>query len=277
MCLVILVSVTCCAQSSPFAASVVNSEAWAGDGLYNDPAASVVGKPSTWIYDPGYDDPVYGYPASTTASSVVNSPFNTDPAGNKLITALGDQDELVVAFDHFVMDDSSNLYGMDFTVFAAYAFTGDGWITESTDMDTYSIADGSLSTWDNFEMTVSISPDLVNWYTYATTINNDNLMPAQAFAWNNNQWGAEQDWTKPLDPSLTHADFAGATVAEALELYAGSAGGMSFDLAGSGFSAIKYIKLTGPGKIDGFADVAAVPEPCSILLIGLGAILMRRK
>lgn len=274
----ILLSLTGGLLASPFAASVVNSGDWAANGLYNDPAASVVGKPTTLIYDPGYNDPVWGYPASTTACSVVNSPFNTDPSGNKLITVLNNN-EVIAAFDHDIRNDAANPYGRDFIVYSAYAFTGSDWVTEITDMDTYSILDGSLATMSAFNMTVSVSPDLVHWYTYSTTINNSNYLPTQAYAWNSvlNQWAGEMDWTKPLNPALTQADFGGKTVAQAIAMYDGSAGGMAFDLTDSGFDAIRYIKVSGTGKIDGFADVAATPEPVTIVLFGLGGLMIRHR
>jgi hypothetical protein len=263
---------------SPFATSVISSSGLAGDGIYNDPVA-VLGKPSTWIYDPGYDDPVYGYPESTTACSMVNSAWNTDPSGNKLIVSMAEADEIVVGFDHSIQDDAANPYGLDFIVFGAYAFIGSDWVTEDTDMATYTITDGSLTSFDDFAVTVSVSPDLTNWYTYTTTVNNGNFMPTHAYEWDsvNGQWGDELEWTKPLDPTLAQTDFANKTVAEAIDMYNGSAGGMAFDLSVTGFSSINYIKVTGPGKIDGFADVAAVPEPATIMLFGLGGFLAFRR
>lgn len=87
----------------------------------------------------------------------------------------------------------------------------------------------------------------------------------------------ESDYTKPVDQSLTSADFAGKTGAQAIALYNGSVGGTSFDLVESGYSWIQYIKVEGVngfngGEIDGFSDVAAVPESGPMLALASGSI-----
>ena len=115
-------------------------------------------------------------------------------------------------------------------------------------------------------------------------------MPGPAFprADNSDGWGALNDFSKPVDPSLsTVSDFVGRSVAYADNtLYNGAAGGQAFSLAGSGLSTINYIEFTGYGNIDAVAGVsdapAAVPEASSVvslglLLLGLGAVAVRRR
>lgn len=116
------------------------------------------------------------------------------------------------------------------------------------------------------------------WYTFTNGPYADGMFPTNAFAWDSdsNNWGNELDWLKPVDPNLSVSDFDGLSVAEAIELYDGSAGGTGFDLKdldpnayaalaidpNTGRKWIQYIKveyLPGSdyeGEIDGFSDVA---------------------
>ncbi|MBC7807999.1 MAG: PEP-CTERM sorting domain-containing protein [Akkermansiaceae bacterium] len=77
-------------------------------------------------------------------------------------------------------------------------------------------------------------------------------------------------------------------MADAIDLYDGSAGGTSFSLAATGFSSISYIRVTGignAGEIDGFSrvgfantGVVVVPEPGTMGLIffaGVGGLVCR--
>ena len=95
----------------------------------------------------------------------------------------------------------------------------------------------------------------------------------------------ENDFTLPVDPSLTLAALTVGTSADAMALYAGSAGGAGFDLAESGYEWIEYIRVEGVsgfsgGEIDAFSDVAAVPVPGAIWLLGsglMGLVALKRK
>jgi len=114
------------------------------------------------------------------------------------------------------------------------------------------------------------------------------MFPTQAYQWDAGSatWTDEEmDWTKPVDPSLASTMFnGGISAAAAIAMYDGSAGGTGFDLSESGFDWIQYVKVEGLGDnygadIDGFSDVAPVPEPAtmSMLVLGAAAILRRRR
>lgn len=264
---------------SPFATELVSSTGLTGTSLYNDPYA-VLGKPSTMFYN------AWGG-AGNRRVKLIEPAYNVGPDGEKLITTINTGQSIVVAFDHQVMDDPLNPYGIDFLVFGNSFFAGSGSASDATNLNTFNISGSVFAEY----MKISISQDGTNWYTYDNGPYGDAMFPTNAYLWDsvNACWtDTESDYTKPVDPSLTSADFAG-TAAHAVELYDGSAGGTGFDLAESDYSWIQYIKVEGVsgfagGEIDGFSDVAAaaVPEPGSLVailsgLIGMGGLAIRRR
>lgn len=264
---------------SPFATEVVASTNLPGTGLYDSPQA-VLGKPSTVFKNlpgPGV--------SGNGRVKLVEAAYNTDPSGNKLITTINKGQSVTVKFDHQVTNDPTNPFGLDFIVFGNAFFTSNGFVSDASNMNTLKVTGGAFLE----PLQISVSPDNVSWYTYASGPYGDSLFPTQAYRWDRTgaKWtDQEMDFTKPVNPSLTQSSFAGLTGADAIDLYNGSGGGTGFDLAPSGFSSIQYIRVTGVdgfagGEIDAFADVAGtaapVPEPISFIALGLGVAAMVRR
>jgi hypothetical protein len=262
----------CAAHAQTFASQVESFSGLGKNPLYNDPNA-MLGKSTLWNRDT-----FGGGPLERVATSIGYAPWGTDDNDNNVITSIPNGGEVIVSFDDPIVDDPLNWFGMDFTVYGNSSFLTSGFIEWNTNLENITIAGPEVFA----EPTeVSVSPDLVNWYTYTTTFADD-LFPTQAFEWDfvNSTWGTEMDWTKPVDPSLTGEDFDGLSVAGGIALYQGSAGGTSFDLGESGFSSIRYIRFDGSGgEIDGVSRVGqAVPEPATwIGLVFLTLLALRFK
>lgn len=271
------------AFASPFATEVVSATGTFGGSPYDDPD-SVLGKPTTWIN--GLDV------GATMACSMVYPAWNTDPDGNKLITTITPGDQITVTFDHDIVNDPLNPYGIDFIVYGNDLYWGSGMVYSSTDMDEYTISSGYG--WGTPGV-VSVAQYLDGpWYTFESGPYFDtNTYPTQAFAWDSeaDTWGEELDWATPVDPDLyPPEDFAGLSVAEVIALYDGSAGGTGYDLSdlydlyGVELDWIRYIRVesyeSNYVEVDGFADVAPVPIPAAVWLLGsglLGLFGIRRK
>jgi hypothetical protein len=288
-----LVMAASSAEASIFATDLVDkSESLNGSGWYNDPN-DLIGKPTITI--PGG----FGNPAGGPVSII-------EPAfGDNRITTFNNGDWAVVGFDHQVMNDPLNPYGLDFIVYGnAFFAGGGGFVNANTDHRTFAIDGGIFEE----KLKIAVSQGAVeagqdpsdqstwNWYTYDDGPYGDSYYPTNPSVWDPDLWDAtvgepggpsgwsdplqENDFAKPVDPSLTGADFgaAGNSYA-AMLLYEGSAGGAGFDLDEFDLDWIQYVKVEGVagfsgGEIDAFSDVAPVPIPGSVLLLGSGLLAL---
>jgi len=177
--------------------------------------------------------------------------------------------QIVVEFDEPVLnnpdDGGAFHWGVDLIVHGNSAFAADTVISAGSSMNTVLLTGGVFSE----AVKVSVAQTAAGpWFTSAQAA--DALFPTQPWAWYSQQaeWsGDEQDWSKPVDPGLDGSDFSGLTAAEAIELYAGSAGGTPIDfddlLDEFGIQAslpwARFVRFTDPaglgGEICGVADV----------------------
>lgn len=265
-------------------ASSVFSYSNLGSSPYDDPN-SALGPPTTWILDPGTDGDVAG----TYACSMVYGAWNTDPSGNKLVVTIQQDGYLELMFDQPLYADPENWYGKDFIVFGNSFFPAGSYVEPGTDMSACSIPNGNEGDWQQMSVSVAQYAD-GPWYTYSSGPYADDFAPTQAFAWDwvNKTWGPQLDPTRPLDPSLTPGSFSGLSVAGAIDLYEGSAGGTAFSLndlpdlpalsspgdPNNGRKWIQYIRITAnlldqfglpnEGQVDAVARVSHQIYPISI-------------
>src|ERR1043166_7436961 len=208
----------------------------------------------------------------TNSSVVLGPPTSTatidNPAfGTNNIVSPGLGGALIVGFNSPIANDPNNPFGVDFLIFNNAFFTRSG-----TNI-TGAFTEPAQQIW--------VSQDNATYYQLNTTRGADDLFPTQGSG----------DATKPVDPSLTLSNFTGNTVAAALTLYNGSAGGAPFDISSAvdsngnpvalaGVSYIKVVNISSSvtGEIDAFADVAPIPDPSTVLLVAasLVALLLKR-
>jgi hypothetical protein len=252
---------------------------------FNDPT-SALGQPTT-LQDDTFGD--------LTHACIVNSAYGVDQTSGKNLLVGFDNSglgELTVQMSAPITHSASHWFGQDFIVFGNTFFTGVDYVTDATDMNTYQITDSNPT---GTLPQVSVSADGINFYNVAPASSLN--FPENPYRWagissaNPTGWGALNDFSKPVDPSLTAADFANKTVAFADNtLYNGSAGGTSYSFFGqTPLTTIDFIRFspvsTGSlGIIDGVSAVGSAPVPEAstmtallIGLLGLAATAYRRR
>lgn len=289
------------AHAQQFASSVAAYSNLNTSGLFSNPNAAL-GQPST-LTDDTFKDLYH--------ASAANPTYGVDPNGKNLLVSFGStgQGSLTVKFDNApIVHSDAHWFGQDFIVYGNSFFqghnnaTGDDFVhadtdLTQTDMTQYHVTNGAA--YANGIPTVSVSANGADFVTLTSA--DTMLFPENPYKWvgisaqNPSGWedtpGNLQDFSKPVDPSLTAAEFDGKSIADvANTLYGGSAGGFSFSLAGTQFATtgISYVRFTGLGNIDGVSRVsdapqsAPVPEASTALslavgLLVIGGVCLRRK
>ncbi len=266
--LIILAATSVALGISDFASDLVSYGGSFGPSPYNDPCA-VLGKPSTVCKNLGRPEPNFRV-------KLVESAYYVDLNNKKVVTTLNPDANIVVKFDHKVVDYPGNLYGIDLIVFGNSWFGGPGNVNDSTNMNTYMLTNGG-----QFErIEVSVSQDGNNWHYFSNGPYADDLFPTQAYKWDrqNARWtDREMDFTKPVNPNLDYSNFVNISAADAIDLYDGSGGGTGYDLQNltdyndlaidpnTGYRWIQYVKVIGAaesqGEVDAISDVAACGDP----------------
>lgn len=262
---------------SPYAWRVVAADVAPG-GAYGDPA-NALGAPSRTV--PGWNGP--DYPATPAAPAW---------GGGRLVSLDsareddGARGSITVEFDHPVADDPRNPFGLDFIVFgnALHTLGGNSSFTGVGDPATVVFNTGAVAAERGL---VEASADGTNWFAFADGPYADDFAPTMSRLYDpedpdlslfgssaitNKWWGAPSDATRPVDPSLSGADFKGRSLADYARLYDGSAGGTGFDISAFdlprdalGRKFIRFVRITtldpdASTEVDAVADVAPAPS-----------------
>jgi len=245
-------------NTNDFAVQIVSTNKLSSNALYNDPTA-VLNRPALRYID-------LGIPTRTT---IINPPFNVATNGGNVLASISAGGQITVSMGRKVYDDPANPYGVDFIVYGNsffYKWTG-GTASDSTDFNASQFTSNSYF---GHAAIVSVSQDGTNWFTYNSV---PALFPDNAFRWDeaNDSWTEEQfNPTKPLNPSVYTNNLDGQSLAGALNLFGGAAGGTGYDLKASGWPWIQYIRVqagSGSAVIDSIAAVnpAVVGDSLSIV------------
>ncbi len=252
-----------CAMLFVCAAAFAAFEATAGAG--DDPFADAL-----ISYDqganpaPGFTDPLtaLGPPERFTGEGVfpgVVSVFNP-PFGIDEIVSIGAGGHLLLRFNTPVTDDVRNPFGLDLLIFGNTGFI-DAAFPGGIVGGLFG-ADGG---------TLEVSDDGINWVLVAG-VAADGPWPTLGYLdagpFDSLAGTIESNFTRPVDPSLTLADFMGLDNESVIELYAGSGGGVGIDLASVGIASISFVRISNPGdpqitpnvEIDALSDVSPLGD-----------------
>ena len=210
---------------------------------------------------PGYDFPeaALGEPTRTSGGSLFPgavTPFQPAFMASEIVS-LGVGGSIVLAFDHPVLDDPANPYGVDLLVF------GNAFLTDLA--PPAGVAGGLYAEGGRIEL----SQDGVMWFE-VIDVEADGAMPT--IGWLDVGPYADAggrlptDFTRPVDPAFGPQELAGLGHFELIERYDGSGGGAGIDLATLGLDWIRFVRLSNDGdvstpEIDAIADVAPDEPP----------------
>lgn len=233
----------------------------------------------------GYDNPsvALGEPSRVTPGEFGGpvNPFNPAYLDTQLVS-LGAGGSLTVGFASPIRNDPAHPAGLDFLIFGGAGFIITNAFDENFNFIGTPATDGSLFGAQTGETRVSVSADGTTFFTLDPA-----LAPAVEALFPTDGAG---DFTRPVDPSLSYADFAGLTLEEIRDRYAGSGGGAGFDLSWAQdangqpvvLDSIQFVRvevLSGKIELDGFAAVNVVPEPATwaLLAAGVSFLFLRRR
>lgn len=262
-----------------------------GPALGADPwADTVISYNSGTTPTPGYVDfnAALGEP---TRFSGVNSPFGANvvspfspPFWTDELVSIGEGGHLVVRFDEPLADAATHAFGVDLLIFGNGGFVDFDFPNGRTSPDLPPQTFGM-----DAEMRVAVSADGSDWFEYPDNFL-EGFFPTLGYLdggpFDANPGALLSDFRRPVDPNLKLNDFSNRSLAEIRGLYAGSGGGTPVDLAVSGLSEVRFVRIRvlddgDPGtalnvEIDA---LSAVPEPTTLTalsLLSIGVLSRRR-
>lgn len=260
--LVLALVVAPAARAVPFATQVVQF----ASGSNPQPGFA---DPNSTLGAPTRDNGTTVFMGQTFPAGTV-TPFNS-PFKPEQVVSIGAGGELIVGFDHPVLDDPQNPFGADLIVFGNAFFSDPNFAPIATSI----FAEPGR---------ISVSQDLSSWFDIAG-VAADDLYPTLGFSDTTDPFGADgsipSDFTLPVDPAAIQSGaWQGLDFAGLLALYAGSGGGTPVDIAQTGLPWIRYVRVsldpnaTVSTEIDGFSDVRAIPEPGTASLLAWGLLAL---
>jgi len=230
---------------SPFATAVVGYVPGVGAAAgYTNPAVAL-GSPERFTGDGFAPQAVTPFQPAFLSSEIVS---------------IGMGGSLTLAFDHDVLDDPRNPFGVDLLIFGN-AFCPD-------QAPPAGVVGGFFSEGG----TIAVSADGVRWVTIPG-VAADGPFPTLGYRdvgpYATAPGAVPTDFTRPVDPALGPA-MVGMDWASLMDAYDGSGGGVGIDLQAVGIGGVRFVRITGPTmfgispEIDAIADVAPAAEPSDL-------------
>ena len=180
------------------------------------------------------------------------TPFSPAYRPNEIVS-LGVGGELVLRFDHDVLDDPRNPFGIDLIVFGNAFFTD----ATGTGMVAGLAAEGGV---------IAVSLDGIAWTSVPLTVA-DGLFPTRGYMdvlpYATQPGTIETNFLRPVNPALSMRDLSGLDYESCVALNDGSGGGAGIDLAALGLPRIRFVRISNSvigssPEIDAVSDVEAI-------------------
>lgn len=272
------------AAESPYGYRIVASSTSATNSDFNEPS-NALGHPTMYM------DGMWGGPVNPVNSAwMANEFFSLESDGDEELEPgeAGGPGYVTIEFDHDVMDDPANPFGLDFIVFgnAMCYRKGSDYYGEAEDPGSSILTGGG-----NVEYAkVEVSADGKSWFSDSEWRLADDFAPTLGYLYEpeladpglfhgNRWWGRAALATRPVNPHVGFSDCAGLTLGQVCRAYNGSAGGTGYDISrldlpkdAKGRRYFRYVRISsmfqednGEGDsgytspdIDAVADVAPV-------------------
>ena len=210
---------------SPYGWRVVASYTSETKTNFNNPT-NVLHRPTCYM------DGMWGGPVS---------PYNPAWMAGELFSMLDEDEYVTIEFDHPVVDDPNNPWGIDLLVFgnAMGEGTTKDYYEETSDPGNWAF-DGKVAADPGV---VEVSADGEHWFSFDKGPFCDDWAPTYGLIYDkanadtnwfagNKWWSVTTDATWPVNPNTSWADIEGLTVETLSYRYDKSAGGAGFDISG---------------------------------------------
>lgn len=236
--------------------------------------------------NPSYADAnaALGSAARTTGSGAFfsgitpfNPAFNTDQ-----LVSVGSGGHLTLGFDNAITNDAAHRFGVDLILFSNAFFVDQSFFDADPTNDGSGVLGDQPAVFGSAGIAdVFVSEDGLDWRLAAIT--GLNLFPTLAYSdfTQTTPPGTglvPTDYTRALDPAATFADLANLSFSELIARYDGSGGGVGIDIASTGLTSARFVRIeNNSGAAFNLDAVSVVPAPASVMaLAGLGLFARRR-
>lgn len=202
---------------------------------------------------PGFTDPdaALGLPTRFTGVGVwpgVVSPFNPPYMPGEIVS-IGTGGTLVLELARDVPDDPANPFGIDLLIFANGFFMDEAF------------PGGVVGPLFAGSASVDVSFDGIAWETVPGAVAGQGL-PTRGYQdsgpFDKVPGKIESDPFLPIDPAITPHDLLGYNWSALSAVYGTSAGGLGIDIAASGLSAVRYVRISVAADAPGALGIDAV-------------------